>query len=70
MSKSYSIFDVVKDTIKGDVQKSDATLISERIALCNVCDEMKKPLRICGKCGCQVDAKARYKKSSCPIGKW
>jgi len=68
--KSYSIFDVIKDTVKGNVQKSDATIISDRIAVCNICPELKKPLRICGKCGCQVDAKVKYKLANCPIGKW
>lgn len=70
MTKSYSILDVVKDTVKGNVQKSDATLIGERIQMCSECPELKKPLRICGKCGCQVDAKVRYRQSSCPLGKW
>ena len=35
MTKSYSILDVVKDTVKGNVQKSDATLIGERIQMCS-----------------------------------
>lgn len=67
---AYSIFDVIKDTVKGNVEKSSQQIISERIALCNVCPELKPTMRICSKCGCQVDGKVRYNKSQCPIGKW
>lgn len=70
MSKPYSIFDVVKDTVQGNVSKSETSLISERISICNICPELKKPLRICTKCGCQTDMKVRYKQSTCPLGKW
>lgn len=66
----YSIFDVIKDTVKGDVKKSDNDLITNRIAVCNICPELKPTFRICGKCGCQIDAKSRYKQSTCPLGKW
>ncbi len=70
MSKNYSIFDVIKDTVKGNVQKTESTLIAERIAICNICPELKPTFRICSKCGCQADAKVKYKQATCPIGKW
>lgn len=66
----YSIFDVVKDHITNNVQKSDKDIINNRIQICNTCDTLTKPFRICASCGCQVDAKVRYEKSTCPLGKW
>lgn len=66
----YSIFDVIKDTVKGDIKKSDNDLITNRIAVCNICPELKPTFRICGICHCQIDAKSRYKQSTCPLGKW
>lgn len=70
MSEKYSIFDVIKDTVKGNVEKSTSDTISSRISICNICPDLKRPLRICGNCGCVIDAKVRYEKSSCPLGKW
>ena len=70
MSKKYSIFDVVKDTIKGTVETSEENLSKERLDICNACPYLKSALRICGKCGCYVPSKVKYKSSQCPIGKW
>lgn len=70
MSKKYSIFDVVKDVATGNVNLSSGDLASKRIAICEECPELKKTFKICGKCGCQMDAKVRFTKASCPIGKW
>ncbi len=65
----YSIFDVVKDTITGTVEKAEPDLYSNRIAICNICPVYKSALRICGSCGCYIPAKVKYKKSTCPLGK-
>lgn len=43
--------------------------VAARLALCEKCDQFK-PNRTCGKCGCFMDAKARMRSQSCPIGKW
>lgn len=67
---SYSIFDVVKDTVTGKVEKSDKELIQNRIKLCEECDQFKKTFRICGSCGCLIDVKCKYKSAQCPLGKW
>jgi hypothetical protein len=39
-----------------------------RIDICNQCPEYK--LYICGKCGCFMPAKTRFKGTSCPLNKW
>lgn len=70
MSK-YSIFDVVSDVVKdGKVSMSSSDTASKRIAICNVCPELKQPFAICSKCGCNTNAKVRFSKASCPLGKW
>lgn len=66
----YSIFDVIKDTIQGTTQIADQTTIDNRIAVCNVCDEQNRILRVCTKCGCWIPGKAKYSQSFCPIGRW
>lgn len=70
MSK-YSIFDVVSDVVKtGKVSISSSDTAAQRIAICNVCPELKEPFKICGQCGCQISAKSRFSKATCPLGKW
>lgn len=70
MSK-YSIFDVVSDVVKtGKVSISSSDTTSKRIAICNDCPELKPTFRICGQCGCQIDAKSKFSKATCPLGKW
>lgn len=68
--KSYSIFDVVKDTINGTVEKTEANVSSKRIEICNICPDYKSSLRTCMKCGCYIPQKVKYKEASCPLGKW
>lgn len=71
MSNKYSIFDVVKDVVttgKASVASSDTA--SRRIAICNECPELQPTFRTCKQCGCLCDAKVKFSKSSCPLGKW
>lgn len=68
--KKYSIFDVIKDGVKGDLKISGSDLASERIAICNVCPELIPTVRVCGQCGCLTTAKVKIQLASCPIGKW
>lgn len=65
---SYSLKDLAKDTVKGNVDFISPEVRKKRIDLCNVCDYLK--LRTCTKCGCLVDLKTKLTKSSCPMGKW
>ena len=41
----------------------------ERLKICEGCEYMRKDRR-CAKCGCLLDKKAKWRSSSCPIGKW
>lgn len=67
---SYSILDVITDTVKGTVEYATNDMVNNRIKLCNECEYLKQTFRTCGQCGCLVDKKTKYAKSTCPIGKW
>jgi len=47
-----------------------------RLAICTECEHLIKEFNgmpidwVCGLCGCALKAKAGFKKSECPIGKW
>lgn len=43
---------------------------TERMAICQTCPYLKKPLNRCEKCGCFMDLKVILSGSRCPIGKW
>ena len=65
---SYSLKDLAKDTVKGNVEFAGQDLHKRRIDVCNVCDYNK--VRTCTKCGCFIDIKTKLVKSTCPMGKW
>jgi ribosomal protein L32 len=41
-----------------------------RLFVCEGCDRLELPTRICLECGCPVDEKAKRATSGCPLGKW
>lgn len=43
--------------------------VSARIAICASCNHLRSN-RTCARCGCFVDAKARFRSQSCPLRKW
>lgn len=49
--------------------KLSAQQVAERLAACAAC-EFLKANRSCAKCGCFVDAKARFRTQGCPLNKW
>lgn len=42
----------------------------ERLADCNACEHLDKDRMRCGKCGCLVQHKAKWKTTTCPINVW
>lgn len=40
----------------------------QRINICRSCEHYS--MFICGKCGCFMPAKTRFKGTACPIGRW
>ena len=43
--------------------------VAARLAVCASCDQLRSN-RSCAKCGCFVDAKARFRSQVCPLRKW
>lgn len=46
-----------------------ARQVAARLAACASCDQLRSN-RTCAKCGCFVDAKARFRSQTCPLRKW
>jgi hypothetical protein len=46
-----------------------AQQVAARLAVCASCDQLRSN-RACAKCGCFVDAKARFRSQDCPLRKW
>jgi len=67
---TYNIIDVVKDEIRGTANKLTAEERQLRLDVCSVCPHLVKLTRQCGKCGCFIDMKSRYRYSQCDIGSW
>lgn len=42
----------------------------ERISECFKCEHFLENLNRCGKCGCLVEYKARWKTTKCPDNRW
>ena len=42
----------------------------ERRAICDACPNKIKSLGVCKKCGCVIEAKISFSRSSCPIDSW
>ncbi len=46
-----------------------ARQVAARLAACGSCDQLRSN-RTCARCGCFVDAKARFRSQNCPLRKW
>jgi hypothetical protein len=69
---TYSITNVIKDELTGNANHVTPEIRNERLSICYTCEYFKKISRQCGQCGCFLDAKTRYKESTCPLNepKW
>lgn len=68
MMKSFSK-DLSKYVLAGapNCSKED---YKERLLTCDACPHLMRHLMRCGKCGCLVEHKAKWKTTTCPDGKW
>lgn len=48
----------------------DSDMQKQRLQICNDCEFIVQNKSRCGKCGCFLETKTKWKTSSCPIGKW
>lgn len=65
---SYNILDVIKDKVTNNLIYVEKEEMQERLKICQPCDDHR--LGMCTNCGCIIEFKVRYAKSSCPKGLW
>lgn len=68
MSMGWNFVKAVGAYVKSGLKDTDEEQYAERLRICDTC-EWRTGGR-CMKCGCFIDAKARWASSDCPIGKW
>ena len=68
MMKSFTK-DLSKYVLAGAPNVSDVDY-KERLLTCDACPHLMRHLMRCGKCGCLVEHKAKWKTTTCPDGKW
>lgn len=66
----YTAADAIKDTALFSAEFVPQNIRKIRIEICTGCKKFRKMTRTCQDCGCQMDLKAMYAKSSCPDEKW
>jgi len=72
LKRAGSLARAIGSETKAIVQKQPtltAQQVAARLAVCGSCDQLRKN-RTCAKCGCFVDAKARFRSQTCPLRKW
>lgn len=72
MAKQFisSAADVVGGVIDGTDILVTEHVYTNRITTCHGCEFFRKDDKRCTKCGCFMEAKTRFAKTNCPIGKW
>ena len=75
--KTLSIFGMMKSFTKDLAKyiKEGAPNVSledyaTRLDICKGCEYLKESSMRCGKCGCLLEHKAKWKTTDCPIHKW
>jgi hypothetical protein len=71
--KPKAILDGFSNLAKKQVGASDPEieeLSAKRMAICELCEHIRRTTNRCGECGCILAAKTRTKHSQCPIKKW
>lgn len=69
-SMALSLGKEVTNHIANGMKHVDQEVLEERLAICHACEFFNKEMNRCGKCGCFLNVKAKWKSSSCPISKW
>jgi len=58
------------DILNPMTRKVSDEIANQRLEICKTCPNLIKLTNQCTKCGCFMNAKARYESAKCPIGKW
>ena len=68
MAKNFAK-DLAKYVAQGAPNVSESSY-KERLLTCKRCPDLIKSNMRCGKCGCLVEHKAKWKTTKCPADKW
>jgi hypothetical protein len=58
------------DILNPMTRKVSDDISSQRLEICKTCPNLIELTMQCKKCGCFMNAKAKYEAAKCPIGKW
>lgn len=72
MAKGFigSAKDIITGVVQGEGLLVTEELHNHRLNICNGCEFFRLEDKRCSKCGCFMEAKSKFKKTYCPIGKW
>tara|TARA_R110000787_G_scaffold266374_1_gene372464 strand:- start:7036 stop:7434 length:399 start_codon:yes stop_codon:yes gene_type:complete len=68
MAKNFAV-DLAKYVADGAPNVSESNY-KKRLQTCKSCPHLIKSSMRCGKCGCLLEHKAKWKTTTCPINKW
>ena len=72
LKRAGSLAKAIGSETKAIVQKQPnltSRQVAARLAVCGSCDQLRSN-RTCARCGCFVDAKARFRSQDCPLRRW
>lgn len=69
-NKQYSIIDVAKDLITGNLKMADADTVHKRRQTCDACEARNATIDVCTVCGCPLVLKIKLQESTCPMELW
>ena len=58
------------DALNPHTKKVEPEIVNKRLDICKICPNLIELTMQCKKCGCFMNAKAKYEAAKCPIGKW
>ena len=72
MAKGFigSAKDVITGVVQGEGLLVTEELHNHRMNICGGCEFFRLEDKRCSKCGCFMEAKSKFIKTTCPIDKW
>lgn len=72
MAKGFfgSAKDVVDGALHGEGVLVEEEVYINRMNICKGCEFFRHTDSRCSQCGCFMEAKTRFIKTTCPVGKW
>jgi hypothetical protein len=65
-----SVTDILGGALQGEGVLVEENVYLNRLNICKGCEFFRHEDARCSKCGCFMEAKTRFVKTTCPIQKW